>query len=132
VDLCGRVEDAAQLVRVFLDRLQARDLQAAAALLSDDFEMTVSGGHRFASLSDFADFSRSRQRGSRKHYRHFDAIPNDDQVVVYCMGDMEGTWTDGSTFAGVRFIDRFTVRTERIATMAVYSDLAEFRPEPST
>ena len=120
--------DAIDVARRFLGAVADRDLDGAEALTSDAFQMVVSGGHQFDSLRAFVGYSSTRQKAVAKHTDHFEALADEDGVVVYCFGTMSGTWLDDSPYANVRYIDRFLVRDGRIVDMKVWSDMAEFRP----
>ena len=48
-------------------------------------------------------------------------------MVVYCFGTLSGEWLDGTPFAGIRFIDRFTLRDGLLADQTVWNDMGEFR-----
>ena len=119
---------AAELARNFLATLARRDFAGAATLLAADFLMTVSGGHQFRSLSEFAAFSASRNGVVRKFVTDLDVSETAQGWVVYVYGSMAGQWLNGSSFDGVRYVDRFAIRDNRIVRLEVWSDMAEFRP----
>jgi ketosteroid isomerase-like protein len=120
-------QDAAVLVRRFLDAMERRDLDAAAALTGPGFAMTFPGNARFDRLADLVDWARPRYRFVRKRYDRVDVAPAEDHTAVYCFGTLEGEWPDGTPFAGIRFIDRFAVRDGRLVDQLVWNDLAESR-----
>jgi limonene-1,2-epoxide hydrolase len=119
---------AVELVREFMDALVRRDLAAASTHLAPGFELLVSGNHRFRTLAEFAAFSRQRNGAIRKSVEAIEACESATGIAVFAHGTMSGEWLDGSAFSGVRFIDRFHVVDGRIASMQVWSDMAEFRP----
>ena len=127
--MSAAAERACQVAVDFFAAMSARDLPRLQALLAPGFVMTVSGDHRFTRLEDFFAHSRTRQGAVRKHVAGFDVNATGDAVVVYSYGTMSGTWLDGSVFQGVRFVDRFGLQGGLIATLDVYSDMAEFRPD---
>jgi hypothetical protein len=49
-------------------------------------------------------------------------------VAVWCSGTLAGEWTDGTPFAGIRFVDRFSVRDGMIICQEVWNDLGERMP----
>ena len=120
--------DAEETVKAFLAALGQRNLDAANEYLGNGFRMTVTGGHVFTSPGEFAAFSKGRHKGAKKFTDTYDIIQDSDSTVIYAMGSMSGTWNDGSTFEGVRYIDRFEVAHGKIVDMRVWSDMAEFRP----
>jgi ketosteroid isomerase-like protein len=119
---------AADVVKIFLDAISRRDLDAAEAMLGPGFKMIVSGGHQFTTPRDFVAQSRGRQKSTRKTTDRYEELPTADGAVVYAIGSMAGEWNDGTTYEGVRYIDRFEVRGGKIVDMKVWSDMAEFRP----
>ena len=121
-------ERARQVAGDFFAAMAARDLPQLQKLLAPDFVMTVSGNHSFRSIEDFFAYSRTRQGMVKKHIEGFDVSACNDTAVVYCRGTMSGTWLSGAAFSGVRFVDRFGLQSGLIATLDVYSDMADFRP----
>ena len=122
-------ERARQVAGDFFAAMSARDLPRLQTMLAPGFVMTVSGNHRFTRIEDFFAHSRARQGAVRKHVEGFDVNVAGQSAVVYSFGTMSGTWLDGSAFQDVRFVDRFGLRNGLIATLDVFSDMAEFRPD---
>lgn len=120
------------LVDRFLIHLGKRDLESASALLAPRFQLTVSGGHEFEKLEQFAAFSKGRNGPTVKHRERYEGFESGGTAVVYSLGYMSGTWLDGSTFKQVRYIDRFELQDGLIKQMDVWSDMAEFRPVVTT
>ena len=121
----------AAVVRAYLDALEKRDLDAARALLADDFVATFPGGAAIRTPEELAEWARGRYRSVRKVYERTDEAAGAEGVAVYVFGTLSGTWLDGTTFEGIRFIDRFTVTAGRIRDQRVWNDLAEHRPRNS-
>lgn len=119
--------DAAGVVRAFLQAMEARDLAAAQGFLGTGFVMTFPGGARFSRLDELVAWAKGRYRFVRKTYEGFDEAATDDAIVVYARGTLAGEWLDGTPFAGVRFLDRFTVQGGRLADQMVWNDLAEVK-----
>lgn len=117
------------VVKAFLDAMSRRDFAAMEALMGPEFRMTTPGGQVFRHPRDFAAHAKGRQKSARKTTDRYDEIPTPTGGVVYAIGTMAGEWNDGSTFAGLRYIDRFEIAGGRIGDMQVYSDLSEFRPK---
>jgi hypothetical protein len=89
------------------------------------------GGSRFRRPGELVALARERYRFVRTSCARFDEVAAGDATVVYCYGTLAGEWLDGSAFAGVRFIDRFTVEGGRLLDQQVWNDLAEHRsPRP--
>ena len=128
---------AVEIVRTYLRLVEARDLDAASALLDRDVTITFPGGRRFDSLVDQVASSGSRFRSVRKMFDRFDTAISQgdgrddgddhgqDHVVVYAFGTLAGTALDGASFDSVRFLDRFELRGGLIVSQMVWNDLAE-------
>lgn len=116
--------DASALVRAFLDRMQERDLPAAEQMLAPDFQMAFPGAAPMQKLAQLVEWSRSRYRSVAKDYERFDESWTGDGAVVYCFGTLRGTWLDGTTFEGIRFVDRFEVVDGLICRQDVWNDMA--------
>jgi phenylpyruvate tautomerase PptA (4-oxalocrotonate tautomerase family)/ketosteroid isomerase-like protein len=119
--------EATQLVRDFLGAMQDRDLPRAEGFLAEDFTMEFPGGVRMRKLAELIEWARPRYQFVAKTYETFDESFGDEASVVYCHGTLSGRWIDGSEFAGIRFIDRFTVRGGKLADQKVWNDLAEVK-----
>jgi len=48
--------------------------------------------------------------------------------VVFCTGTLHGEWLDGSTFEGIRFVDRFEIADGLLQRQDVWNDLELHRP----
>lgn len=116
--------DASALVRGFLDHMQQRDLPAAQALLASDFQMTFPGAPAMQQLAQLVQWSRGRYLSVAKEYERFDECWTGDGAIVYCFGSLHGTWLDGTSFKGIRFIDRFEVSDGKIHRQDVWNDMA--------
>ena len=118
--------DAIDSIRAYLDAMERRDLPAAQALLAPGFFMVFPGGRRFEALPALVEWAKPRYKRALKTYERFDVAPQPDgSAVVYCFGSLHGELNDGSTYAGIRFIDRFTVRDGKLADQMVWNDMGE-------
>ncbi len=116
---------ASGIVRSFLDAMQRRDLDAARNYLSPEFEMTFPGDARFTELEELVVWGRQRYLAIGKSYDRFDEAHSGTDAIVYCFGTLQGKLLDGSDFRGIRFIDRFTVRDNKLQDQQVWNDLGE-------
>ena len=119
------VPEASALVRQFLERMQARDLEAARQLLAPGFVMTFPGAAPMRDFAELLDWAKGRYSRIGKKFERFDECWGQEATVVYCSGTLEGVWLDGTAFAGIRFIDRFEVAAGMIQRQDVWNDLAE-------
>jgi phenylpyruvate tautomerase PptA (4-oxalocrotonate tautomerase family) len=115
----------AELCLDFLDRLGARDLSGAQALIAQDFRMVFPGGQTFTEFGALLDWAAPRYRKIAKTIDRVEEAPLGECVAVYISGTLNGERPDGSAFSDVRFVDRFSVRAEMIETQDVWNDLAE-------
>lgn len=118
-------DTAIETVRRFLRLLEARDLEQAGSFLADGVQITFPGGRVFTTLQEQVNSSAGRFRHVRKTFDRFDVMPAGDDVVVYVSGMLSGEDVRGVEFAGVRYIDRFTIRAGKIVSQMVWNDLAE-------
>ena len=115
------------VVQSYLAAMEARDLALAEVMLAPGFTMEFPGPVTFTRLSDLIEWAKPRYRFVKKVYQRFDEAPAGDAAVVYCYGTLAGEWPDGVAFAGIRFIDRFTVAGGKLVDQTVWNDLAEVR-----
>ncbi|MBM4224597.1 MAG: nuclear transport factor 2 family protein [Gammaproteobacteria bacterium] len=123
----GERGDVIDLVRRWFDATAARDLGTAASLMSSTVRITISGGHRFNSLTDFMAFGAALYHEVRKQCDSFEACEAAGGFAVYVRGEMTGSWLDGMAFSRVRWCDRFLVQGGHIVDLETWSDLAETR-----
>jgi hypothetical protein len=117
--------DPADIVRTYLRLMEARDLEAASAYLVDEVTIVFPGGRTFTSLAEQVASSAGRFRGVTKTFERVDVASAPGRDVVYVFGTLGGEALDGSTFEGIRFIDRFVLEDGLIVSQMVWNDLAE-------
>ena len=105
--------------------MEARDLDAAQAMLSPDFYTISVGGHRFTTLEKIVAFQKGRHQNTWKAFQRFDEIETADGTVVFCFGTLQGKKMDGTPYQNIRYIDRFTVYDGKIVDQMVWNDMAE-------
>lgn len=118
---------ASEVVQSFLQAMQDRDLEKAQSFLHPEFRMRFPGGVMMHSLQEMTDWAKQRYSRIAKQYDQFEESWQGDATVVFCHGTLLGTWLDGQTFAGIRFIDRMVVQNGLITQQDVWNDLAEHR-----
>jgi phenylpyruvate tautomerase PptA (4-oxalocrotonate tautomerase family)/limonene-1,2-epoxide hydrolase len=119
------VPDAATVVHDYLKAMEARDLETAKSMLTEDFVMVFPGTGVLRGLDEVLDWAKDRYASVGKTYERFDVAPGEDGVAVYCYGMLAGEWLDGSTFKDIRFIDRFTVCDGKLVDQRVWNDMGE-------
>ena len=115
----------ADIVRLYLEASMKPDPDLAANYVSDDVVITFTGGKVFDHPSGPTSINKSRYSWVKKRLGRFDECQAADGVVVYSLGTLYGEWPDGEPFEGNRYIDRFLVIDNKIATMDVWNDSAE-------
>ena len=116
---------AAKIVRTYLRLVEARDLDAASEFLADDVLIVFPGGRTFESLTDQVASSAGRFRSVKKTLDQLDVVSDGAEATVYVYGTLAGQALNGSSFDGVRFIDRFALNDGQIVSQMVWNDLAE-------
>lgn len=120
--------DPTQIVSGYLAAMEARKLDAADAMLGDGFTMTFPGTAPMCTLQELIEWAKPRYKFVTKTYEGFDAMQGTgDAAVVYCRGTLQGEYHDGSTFEGIRFVDRFEITGGKITKQDVWNDMAEVR-----
>jgi hypothetical protein len=122
----GLSGDAGALVEEYLRLCEARDLDAACALLGPEPVLVFPGGIRHRTLHDMVAEAATRYRVVRKRREHpLVATCEDGSTLVLSRGTLEGEALDGTLFSGIRYLDVFVVRDGRIHEQHVLNDLAE-------
>jgi hypothetical protein len=116
---------ARDIVRAYLDTMEARDLERAKRFLAPGFTMTFPGNRRFTELEAMIAWAKPRYRWVKKRYDRFDVAQGSTGTHVYCFGTLYGEWNDGTAFEAIRFIDRFTVRAGKLVDQMVWNDMGE-------
>ena len=122
---------AAKIVRTYLRLVEERDLDAASEFLADDVSLVFPGGRTFGSLTDQVASSAGRFRSVKKTLDQLDVVSDGAETTVYVYGTLAGQALDGSSFDGVRFIDRFALNDGQIVSQMVWNDLAEVGALPA-
>ncbi len=118
--------DPCELVEQFLTQLADRNLDAAAAFLGKTVVMQFPGSQPMHTLAELIEWSKPRYRSIAKQIQGTEAFQSaGEEAVVFCRGTLSGVWLDGSTFEGVRFVDRFELVRGKITRQDVWNDLAE-------
>jgi len=115
------------LVKRYLEACSERRLEEAEAYLAADRELVFPWG-RFRTLAELFTKAQAHYRWARKHYDTWDTIRRaDGSVTVIVAGTLYGEASDGTPFAGVRYIDRLVIQDGRIVLHQVWNDLAGLR-----
>ena len=100
----------------------------ARVFLGEGLAMTFPGTAPMHSLEELIAWSKPRYRSIARTFDGFDAMQGaGDAAIVYCRGTLSGEYHDGSTFEGIRFIDRFEITDGSITRQDVWNDMAETR-----
>ncbi|MDA8817405.1 nuclear transport factor 2 family protein, partial [Planktomarina sp.] len=120
--------DPELIIKDYLSAMEARDLAKANTLLAQGFTMSFPGTRPMTTLDELIQWSEPRYKFVTKTYEGFDALQSPgDASIVYCRGTLQGEYSDGGRFEGIRFIDRFEVIDGKITKQDVWNDMAEVR-----
>jgi hypothetical protein len=117
---------AIEMIQQFLRTMEARDLNAAQAMMADDALIVFPGGKQYRTQAEMAANAKGRYRWVKKTFDETDSYTREDGTqVVYIMGTLYGENNNGISFEGIRYIDRFVIVDGKIAEQHVWNDLAE-------
>jgi ketosteroid isomerase-like protein len=114
-----------ETIEQFIRAVNARDADAAQAMLAPGALLVFPGPTVFEKVSDFLAWAGPRYRKASYIYGDMDFLEKDEGTVVYAQGRVEGEFPDGVAFSGVRYIDRFTIAGQLILRKEVWSDMAD-------
>jgi len=112
------------MLLTYLAATADRNMDTAANYLSPDVTLVFPQG-QFESLSQMADAMAGRYLSIGKTHDTWDISTAEERTVVVTTGTLHGVNLHGVAFAGVRFCDRFVVRSGLISEHHVWNDLAE-------
>ncbi len=118
--------DPKSVVMMYLQAMEARDLELAQQQLGSGFEMVFPGTGPMHTLAELIDWAKPRYRFVAKTYDAIEAFQS-ERTIVYARGTLNGEWPDGTAFNGIRFIDRFELEDGKIVRQDVWNDIAEVR-----
>jgi hypothetical protein len=122
------IEAAIAIARNYLEAMEARDLARAQTFVSPRAVFVFPGGVERQDLAAIVAGSATRYQFVGKHVEGYEAAEAADGLVsVYVRGTLHGRWLDGSSFDGIRFIDRFEIRDGLIVRQDVWNDAGELR-----
>ncbi|WP_298964062.1 tautomerase family protein [uncultured Roseibium sp.] len=120
--------DAGEIVRAFLQAMEAREIETARAFLAEQFAMYFPGAQPMFDLEALIEWAKQRYRFVKKTYLGFDVMQSSGpEVLVYCHGTLSGEWLGGTSFESIRFIDRFELVDGKIYRQDVWNDIAEVK-----
>ena len=101
------------------------DTAVTEELMSPDIEVTFVGGQKLRKPDEIRAINARRYRKVEKSIERYDVAFEGDEIIVYSIGTLFGTWLDGEPFDGDRYVDRFAIRDGKIIKMDVWNDSAE-------
>ena len=116
---------AIAMVERFMLASMEGDRAVTDELMSPDIEVTFAGGQKLSKPEEIKAVNSRRYRKVSKSIERYDVAFQDDEIVVYSVGTLFGTWLDGEPFEGDRYVDRFAIRDGKIIKMDVWNDSAE-------
>ena len=118
---------ASRFAATYLRTMEAGGLETAKKMLGPGFSLTFPGDRRYSDLESRIADAQLRYRNVRKVFEIFDELETPDGTVVYSIGTLTGEWLDGSSFSGIRYIDRFLVSDSKFIDMRVWNDMSEYK-----
>ena len=119
-----RLGDFVDRTADFLRASERRHLAEAEAFLAPEVTFVFPGA-TFTRLADVHAAAASLYRSIHKTFVAWDVAPKPDgSVVVVSTGTLAGQSLSGTSFEGIRYVDRFTWRGGRIVLHEVWNDLA--------
>lgn len=112
------------MLLAYLAATADRDMDTASSYLSPDVRLVFPQG-QFDSLSHMAEAMAGRYLSIGKTHDTWDISTAGERTVVVTTGTLHGVNLHGVAFAGVRFCDRFVVRSGLITEQHVWNDLVE-------
>ncbi len=112
------------MLLTYLAAMADRNMDTASSYLSPDVKLVAPQG-QFDSLSQMAEAMTSRYLSIGKTHDTWDISTAEERTVVVTTGTLHGVNLHGVAFAGVRFCDRFVIRSGLISEQHVWNDLAE-------
>jgi ketosteroid isomerase-like protein len=119
--------DPAGIVEAFLTALMIPDPVTARQYIAPDLEIRFTGNRPMRDPSECATFNKGRYAWVKKRFERTEVVAGGSraETIVYNIGTLYGAWPDGTAFEGNRYVDRYTLRDERIVRMEVWNDSAE-------
>lgn len=121
------VGSASRFAATYLRTMEAGDIASAREMLGPGFTLTFPGDRRYSDLESRRADAELRYRKVRKDFEIFDELETPDGTVVYSIGTLNGEWSDGSSFSGIRYIDRFLISDGKFIGMWVWNDMSEYK-----
>ena len=119
------IEQAKHIVKQFLDASMVPDPETAYTFMSEEVDITFTGGMKFEHPKQSSAFNATRYKWVKKKVGLLDACMDGNVIVVYSFGTLYGEWPDGRPFEDNRYIDRFEIENGKIVKMDVLNDSAE-------
>lgn len=117
-------ETPVEVIRTYLAATGDRRMADASRHLAPDAVLVFPQG-RFGGLTEMVEATAGRYLAIDKTYETWDVFTSGDEAVIVTTGTLHGVNTHSIPFSGVRFCDRFVVRSGLITEQHVWNDLAE-------
>ncbi|MSO65070.1 MAG: nuclear transport factor 2 family protein [Alphaproteobacteria bacterium] len=120
------VGEASRFCLRYLRLMEETKYDAAKAMLAPGFWTVFPGDRRFSDIDILLESMLKRYPYPLKTFHRFDEAPAaGGGTIVYCYGTLRGKTLDGGDYAGIRFIDRMTVRGGKVLDQMVWNDRGE-------
>jgi ketosteroid isomerase-like protein len=109
----------------YLQLCEDRQLEQASTFLDDEVVMVFPGDATYRSLDEMVQGARGRYSWVKKNRTDFSSSESNGESIVTSRGTLYGEKVDGTPFSGIRYIDFFVLRDNKIIEQHVWNDLAE-------
>jgi hypothetical protein len=117
---------ACEIAKRYLVAMERREMDEAARLVHPQARYVFPGGATRSSLAEIVEGSAKRYQFVGKVIERCDSSPEaDGRTVVYVLGTLYGRWADGTSFDGIRFVDRFEIEAGLIRLQEVWNDVGQ-------
>lgn len=118
--------DHISTVDEFLQRFEARDLDAASAMMTENPTIVFPPGKSFGSLGELAQGLSKNYNWVKKHRTHYSVGEEQGggRTVVVSRGTLYGEDLSGKPFEDIAYIDFFVMEDGLIAEQHVWNHLA--------
>lgn len=119
------MNSAQEMIKIYLQLCEERRLDEAMRFLDPMAIIFFPGQRVFKSLQEMVQNSATRYRWVKKDQAESNSCVSEHRTIVISRGHLYGEQIDGTSFNGVRYIDLFIIKDNRILEQHVWNDLPD-------
>jgi hypothetical protein len=119
------VKNPDEFIDEYLQLCEDLQLDAANELLDPELIMVFPGGRTYRSLAQMLEASKNDYKWVKKNRIHSSSWTDGEETLVTARGTLFGETMDGVPFEGIRYVDFFIIRNNKIIEQHVWNDLAD-------